>query len=86
MVLAEGQIPMNWPTRPLSARARAILMDCSSGKAISGIESSFLTNFEASLAAGFIPDGAKSLQKASFAERGEEGGGSPPPGAAMAAV
>ena len=61
-------------------------MGFSSGKAISGIASSFLMNFGIDGATGFFPVGAKSLLKASTAEIGEEGGESPPPGAAMAAV
>jgi hypothetical protein len=86
MVLAEGQSPMNWPTKPLSARARAILTECSSGSSIYGIVSSFLTNFGASLATGFFPDDANSFLNASSAEIGEEGGGSPPPGVTMEAA
>ena len=77
---------MNWRTNPLSAKARAILMECSSGNVISGIVSSFLTNFGASLATGFFPDVDNNFLNASLAEIGEEGGGSPPPGVTMEAA
>jgi hypothetical protein len=77
---------MNWPTKPLSVRARAILMECSSGSSISSIVSSFLTNFGASLATGFFPDDANILLNASSAGIGEEGGRFPPPGVAMEAA
>ena len=60
-------------------------MEGSSGKAISGISSSFLMNFGGAATAGFFPGGPKSLRKVSVAEIGEEGGAVPPPGAAVAA-
>ena len=74
---------MNWPTKPLSARARAILIEGFFGRVISGTASNFLMNFGTSWVTGFFPRGISNLRNASSAEDGEEGG-SPPPGEAMA--
>ena len=83
MVLVEGQSPMNWPTNPRSAKARAILMGISHGRSISGIESRFLMNFGMEGSTGLDPGDRRSKLKASFVAEGTEGGESPPPGAAM---
>ena len=82
MVLVDGQSPMNWPTKPRSDRARAILIGISLGRSISGIESSFLMNFGMAGAIGAAPRGRSSRLKASVVGE-EEGGGSPPSGEAM---
>ena len=86
MVLDEGHKPMNWPTSPLFARARVILMGCSLGRSISGTSSSFLMNFGMEGATGLKPGDFSNLLKASAAEIEVEGGESPPPGAAMEAL
>ena len=84
MVLVEGQSPMNWPTNPRSAKAKAILIGCSEGRSISGIASNFLTNFGMLGATGLKPGVLSNRWNASAAEEGTEGGESPPPGVAMA--
>ena len=84
MVLVEGQSPMNWPTSPLSDRARATLMGISHGRSISGIESSFLMNFGMAGEEGLDPEGRRRRLKASVSAEGE-GGGGPPSGAGMVA-
>ena len=58
-------------------------MGNSHGRSISGIESSFLMNFEMDGGTGLDPGDRRSRLKASLAEEGTEGGESPPPGAAM---
>ena len=83
MVLVDGQSPMNWPTKPRSDRARAILIGISLGRSISGIESNFFMNFGTAGAIGAVPIGLSSRLKASVVE--EKGGGSPPSGEAMIA-
>lgn len=65
---------MNYPTRPFSTKVKVILMGCSSGRAISGIESSFLMNFGTEGAVGFFPIGLITRLKVSSTEIGGVGG------------
>ena len=76
---------MNWHTSPLSERARAILTEEVSGRAISGISASFFMNLGITGGAGLFPPPATSLRKASHSARRGGGRDSSPPGAAMAA-
>ena len=70
MVFAKGQSPMNWPTSPLSDKAREIFTEVVSGKAISGISSSFLMNFGTEKGAFRFPPLATSLLNASISAGG----------------
>ena len=76
---------MNFSTKPFSAKVKAILMGCSSGRAISGIESSFLMNFGIEGAAYLFPIELIRRLKVSSEDIGRVGGGYPPPSALMVA-
>ena len=69
---------MNCPISALSARETARWMVFSGGRAITGIASSFFTNFGGGDESAFFPEAETSRAKAASSE-GERGGGEPPP-------
>lgn len=58
--LGDGQIPVNYPTRPLAAKRRTKIMDKEAWTGTLGISSSFFTNLEGG---GLFDFGAEAMSE-----------------------
>jgi hypothetical protein len=77
--LGEGQSPVNFPIRPLSARLTVDLQVSSRGSSTLGMHSSFFTNIYCAANGGLLEASATSFMKASNSGKGDGVGTAPPP-------